>query len=279
VIFQPETIEEALGLLANSDQQLVVVSGGTDVLPAIRSGKYASCSFLDISHLKGLSFCYQDQDFLYLGPSLTHTQVLEHELIGSEVPLLCAACSSIGSPQIRNLGTLGGNLITLASCADSVPALLTLRANLTFISNRGSRTITLSEYLRSPVCEPAELLTSIAIPLLPGSGWVFYHKKISRRQAASKSRMSIALLARMDAGRFASCTLACGAITSIPRLFPSVGALVEGEIPSEELGRQAGLLATQEISESAAVRQSYRYKLPVLQELVKRAIVSCGSPS
>jgi len=279
VIFQPEIIEDALDLLADSEQQLVVVSGGTDVLPAIRSGKYASRSFLDISHLKGLSFCYQEHGFLYLGPSLTHTQVLEHEVIGAEAPLLCAACSSIGSPQIRNLGTLGGNLVTLASCADSVPALLALHATLTFCSRQISRTVSLSDYLSSPVCEPDELLTSIAIPLLVGSGWTFYHKKIARRQAASKSRMSIAMLARMDAGRFATSSFACGAVTSTPWLFPSISALVEGEIPSEELGKQAGLLAAQEISNGAPGRQSYSYKLPVLQELVKRAIVSCGSIS
>jgi len=279
VIFQPETIEDALGLLAHSDQVLVVVSGGTDVLPAIRSGKYASRSFLDISHLKDLSFCYQEQGFLYLGPSLTHTQILEHEMIRAGVPLLCAACSSIGSPQIRNLGTLGGNLITLASCADSVPALLALGATLVFSSSRGSRSISLPEYLSSPVCAPTELLTSIAIPLLLGSGWTFYHKKIARRQAASKSRMSIALLAQMEAGRFASGTLACGAVTSTPRLFSSVSALLEGKFPSDELGRQAGLLVAQEITKSAPVRQSYLYKLPVLQELVKRAIVSCGGIS
>ena len=276
MIFQPETRKDALALLAQYGSQLVVVSGGTDVLPSLRAGKYADSSFLDISHLKDLSFCYQENGYLYLGPSLTHTQILEHELVRSLIPLLGSACSSIGSPQIRNRGTLGGNVITLASCSDSIPALLVLGARLTFTSSSGSRTITLSEYLVSPTCESSELLTCISLPLPSGSGWAYYHKKIARRQAAAKSRMSVALVARMEEGRFSSCSIACGAVTSVPYLFSSASDLVVGQCPSEALGRLSGVLAAKEISENAPMRQSYAYKLPVLQELVKRAIVSCG---
>lgn len=276
MIFQPETMKDALSLLAYYGNQLVVVGGGTDVLPALRAGKYGTSSFMDISRLDELSFCYKENDWLFLGPSLTHTQILEHELVRSLVPLLGSACSSIGSPQIRNRGTLGGNIITHAACSDSLPALLVLHARLTFTSSHGSRTVPLSEYLSSPICESSELLTCIAIPLSFGTGWTYYHKKIARRQAAAKSRISIAMMARMEAGRFSSCSIVCGAVTPVPWFIASASDCVLGEIPSEELGRQAGALAIKEISENVPMRHSYAYKLPVLQELVKRAIVSCG---
>ena len=210
-----------------------------------------------------------------VGPLATHTEVSENSAVGSRARLLAIASSEIGSPQIRNRGTIGGNICNASPCADTAPPLMVLGAVLALRSQRGTREVSIEDAILSPyrtALAEDEVLTDIRFNLPPeGTGSAFI--KLGRRNALSISRMSIAVLARKDARRILrDVRLAGGSIAPTPRRFRTVESILEGNEPTPALFEAAGNEMIAEMIRVTGTRWSSPYKEPVVAALLRRAL-------
>ncbi|NOZ71093.1 MAG: xanthine dehydrogenase family protein subunit M, partial [Chloroflexi bacterium] len=169
----PATLREALAALADHAQnQPRLVAGGTDVMVEIEHGAPAPQTLIDISRLPGLDQIKLQQDRIHIGPLVTHNQAVAHELIAQYAWPLQRACWEVGAPQIRNRGTIAGNLATASPANDTIPALWVLEAEVTLASVRGERTLSFPQFfqgVRKTALAPDEMIVDISFPLPPAS--------------------------------------------------------------------------------------------------------------
>src|ERR1035438_1499842 len=166
-----ETIAEACNVLAGHETGITILAGGTDVLIELRRGTTkAPKVVLDIAGVPELGGIDEADGSIIIKPLTTHTELRRSDLVQKFAPLLRSAASSIGSPQIRDRGTLGGNIMNAAACADTVPPLIALSATVTLQSKAGCRELALADLFVKPYqtkAKPDELLTAIHFPKLP----------------------------------------------------------------------------------------------------------------
>jgi CO/xanthine dehydrogenase FAD-binding subunit len=282
----PDTPEEAAALLTRYNGLLV--AGATDILPRMRNqtlsggfptpGLRGHDACIDISSLEALKQIEVSGGFLKIGSAVTHSRLALDPLILRHAPLLAAAAGVVGSPQVRNRGTLGGNIITLAACADTVPALAVHDGTLNFYRARGGgafREVPVKDYLEDPAgrcIEGEELLFDVRIPLSRSGNWRYHFEKIARREGAAKSRVSLACAVEFSKGIITDARIALGAVTSAPRRFTGVEALLTGKKPEAALFAGAGAELAAEIKALSGMRASFVYKLPVVQDLLARIL-------
>ncbi len=267
---KPETPNEALDLLSSGE--FIPIAGGTDLIPQLRGGKPSQ--LLDISRL-GMSFINDDNNFIEIGAACTHTILSTNNMIKENLPLVSRATSLVGSWQIRNRGTVGGNIINASPCADSVPALLNYDAELTLLSRKGKRTISLGQFVIGPyktLINPDELLYSIRCHKAVGPSGSSYIK-LGRRQAVNISRMTLAAtIMRDDKGIIKNAIIAGGSIFPAPSRMNDLEKLLNGQKISEKLFEDAANFAAELMLKESGYRWSTPYKKPVLIGLMKRAL-------
>jgi xanthine dehydrogenase iron-sulfur cluster and FAD-binding subunit A len=274
-------IAEACQALAKHGAGARVLAGGTDLLIEWRrSAAKLPPVVVDISSVEALRGIAEDGDAVVVRPLTTHSQLLQSNVLRQFAPLLAAAAAGIGSPQIRNRGTVGGNLMNAATCADTVPPLVALGAVVTLQSARGSRRLNLAELFVKPyqtVARPDEILTEIRFPKLPartGSAFI----KLGRRNALAISRLSVAAVVQLgDDGRIAAARIVPGATFPTWRRVAEAEAMLIGEKPVEKLLAAAGAKVSEVMIKETGRRWSTEYKEPVIAVLVRRALEQCAS--
>jgi xanthine dehydrogenase FAD-binding subunit len=273
------TLEQALAALDGPAGQARVLAGGTDLLLELRRpGGGVPRTVVDVSRLSELSGIAEADGVIRVGPLTTHAELSRSPLLKERAGFLAAAAAAVGSPQIRNRGTIGGNIMNAATCADTVPPLVALGARLTLRSVRGSRAVEVAEFFEKPYvtrARPGELLVAIDFPPLPpGARSTFL--KLGRRNALSISRLSVAAsLVRDAAGAITGARIVPGAALPVWRRVAGAEALLEGRQPSPELFAAAGRSAADVMIEMTGRRWSTEYKEPVLAVLVRRALEAC----
>jgi len=275
------TIAEACQELAKHGDGARVLAGGTDLLIEWRrSSAKLPPVVVDISsvgELRGISEAGGD---IVIKPLTTHSQLLESDVTGRFAPLLAAAAAGIGSPQIRNRGTVGGNLMNAATCADTVPPLVALGAVVTLQSARGTRQLSLADLFVKPyqtVARPDEILTGICFPQLPPrSGSAFI--KLGRRNALSISRLSVAAVLQLgDDGRILAARIVPGAAFPAWRRVTEAEEILIGAKPDGKLFAAAGAKVSEAMIKETGRRWSTEYKAPVIAVLARRALEQCTS--
>ena len=215
-----------------------------------------------------------------LKPLTTHGQLLRSGLLRRFAPLLASAAASIGSPQIRSRGTLGGNLMNAATCADTVPPLVALGATVTLQNKTSRRKLELANLFVKPYqtrAKPDELLTLVQFPKLPPDARGAFIK-LGRRNALSISRLSVAALLRLDAsGRIADARIVPGAAFPTWKRVTAAEQMLLGEKPAAKLFAAAGLKVSEEMIKETGRRWSTEDKEPVISVLVRRALEECAA--
>jgi CO/xanthine dehydrogenase FAD-binding subunit len=277
--FVPHSLEEACALLAELSTDAKILAGGTDVLVEMRKpGSHSSKAMVDIAGLVSLDGIEESDDTIIIKSLTTHTGILRSTIVAEFAPLLKQAAAGIGSPQIRNRGTIGGNIMNAAACADTVPPLIALGARITLRSSRGERVLSLAEFFVKPYETAArrdEILTQIQFPKLPqGAKSAFI--KLGRRNALSISRLSVAAILRYDAsGAITDARIVPGAAFPRWQRVPDAENLLLGKKPSKELFTAAGKKVSDVMIAYTGRRWSTEYKEPVLALLVRRALEAC----
>ena len=276
------SLKEVLDLKAARGEGAAVLAGGTDLAIRLRDrgpggGALTLC---DITPLSELRFIREEGGGLALGPLTTHAELTSSPLLRAAAPALADAAGSVGSTQIRAMGTIGGNVCNASPCADTVPALLLCDAMLTLSSASGEREVPLGAFIKGPyrtLLRPDEVLTRVSLrPPARGSGMAFF--KLGRRNACSIARMNFAAAVRTGGGGvIEEARVAAGSVTPTAMRFTAIEGFLKGKAPTRDLCREAGVLMARIMVDVSGRRWSTPYKEPVSAALCARVLVkACG---
>ncbi len=269
------SIEQAVQLLADPAHVSRPLAGGTDILVYIRHEKPNFDRVVDITRVPELKIIERRGDEIVIGAAVTYTEAAESPLLQEVAACLVQACLTVGGPAIRNTGTLGGNVVNAAACADGVPPLVCLDAVAHLQRVDGKRSLPVSEFIQGANktgIRPGELLTHFTFPVPPaGARQVFI--KLGRRNAQAISRLSVAAAGRVDArGRVDYVRLVPGAAMPSPRRILAVEEMLLGQVPTEELLAEAGRKTAEAMIQVTGRRWSTEYKEVAIQGLAERAL-------
>ncbi len=276
IFHQPHSLTEALGLLAQYGKGARILAGGTDMLIYLRSRRNLEGveHIIDIGTLHDLEYIRQDGENLRIGCLATHTQVAQSPLIRQHAGLLGKAAAAVGSPQVRNRGTIGGNVANAAVCADTVSSLVALEACVKLEKVGEHRWLPLEDFITGPnriQLEAGEMLTEIAFAKLPTSaGWGF--TRLARREALAIARMNVGVVLDIEKGKISYASIAPGSVLPRPARITAAEEILLGQAPNQDLARQAGEAVAATMVAVSGRRWSTDYKEPVIIALVERAI-------
>ncbi len=200
---QVSSIEEALVLLNKFPENSKIVAGATDLWLEYKNGSHVNVeNLIDISRIKKLDEISEKEydNSIHLGPLVTHAHCIRSEIIQNNVTCLYEACLSVGSPQIRNRGTVVGNIVTGSPANDTISALMTLNANIVAQSIDGVRIIPIVEFykgVRKTILKKNELVTDIWF-INPGDNSFSFFKKQGLRKAQAISLLNVSLVCQYD---------------------------------------------------------------------------------
>lgn len=272
---QPATLNEALRLLQKHSGKACPVAGDTDL--ALRAGRSAQV-LVDITRL-GLSYIKREGKGFRIGATTTMATLEESVLVQRLANgILSKAASTCGSPQLRNVATLGGNLVNASPAADSATPLLTLDAEVILQGVRHKRRVPLVEFFLAPhkTALKGELLTEIVIPPCKlHAAWCF--EKFGRTEP-DISIVSVSVGLQLDAqGRCTWVRIALGAVAPTPMRAIKAEALMSGQVLTEKLIERAGQSAAEESRPIDDLRASAEYRRDISRVLVRRALQACAA--
>lgn len=272
---QPETPQEAVAMHAEYGGRALYCAGATDILVAAREDETLRKKILiDINGLEQLRSIHEENDMIQIGALCTHAEIAKSDLIRRYCGALSKGCLSVGSPQIRNRGTIGGNIGNASPAADLFGPLALLRANVMLLGENGLRSLPLNQVVAGPyrnTLEENELVLGVTVDKLDGYRQDYY--KLGRREALAISRLTVSAAARLDGnGTIMDLRVALGAALPKPLLFEDVDALAVGKTPSDKVAQQVAEALSQKLPEIAGIRASTRYKQPVSRNLTLRML-------
>ena len=198
-IFLPETLDDLWALL-DGEPDSVLYAGGTDLLVKKRAGLISPRSLICLERIEELRKIEDDSGTIYLGACVTHSQILGHPVLNERVPILTKAIQTLGSPLIRNMGTLGGNICTASPAADTLPPLYTLGAEVRIRSKKRSRKRALHEFVSGPgktSLRPKEIVFGIGVKKDLDYN-VHHYEKVGQRKALAIAVASLAALIKVS---------------------------------------------------------------------------------
>lgn len=268
---KPRTLAEALELKKKIPGSRFV-AGGTDLLVQIKSRTVFPEALISLRSVAGLSSIEINGE-AKIGALVTASDLLEHPGIQSFYPLLSEAARHLGSPQIRNVATIGGNLCNCSPCADLALALLVLEAGVKISGADGSRVIPVEDFFVGPgvpCLSPEQVLTEILLkPPSDRARTVFYKKG---RVKLDLAIASTAVLLEMEEETCRKARIAAGSAAPVPLRLTEVESLLEQKALSPELADQAQSLARKIVSPITDVRGSEEYRREIVGVFVKRSI-------
>jgi len=264
----PKTLKKALVLLS---KEYRIISGGTDVIIELRKRNEPE-KLLNISQLTELKKIKKSKGEIFIGGTASVTNIISHKAIKKHLPLLVEACSLIGSKQIRNRATLGGNIVNAAPCADSVPPLIMYDARVIVRSGNGSREVPVKDFViknYQTQIQPDEILTAIVIPIPQKK---FYHNyyQLGRRNAVNITRMSVgAMISFNNNNQIEDCRIAAGSLFDRPQRIAEIEEMLIGKNLSKTLIDEIEIPLQKIIDTAIGKRWSSEYKTPVFINLCK----------
>ncbi len=321
-LFQPASIDDALGLLNKYGTEAWVMAGGMDSFDWLKDRTKRPSYVVDLSQIEGLRGIKEVNGGLEIGATTPLTEVVTHPVVKDKFSILAEAAELVASPQIRNQGTLGGNLSQDTRCwyyrsgwscyraggnicyadtptainrehailqqdrcvavspSDTAPALIALDAELVIRSSAGERVVKAEDYFLGPqiditrmtVLRPGELLTTIRIPAT-WAGAQFYFEKVRDRNVWDFPLVNVASAIKFTGNTIQQARIAVGAVAARPLRLTAVEAAIAGKPRTEDTAAMAGQLAI-----DGAVPLRYNaYKIPLMRNLVKRAIRGTGA--
>jgi xanthine dehydrogenase YagS FAD-binding subunit len=316
-LFQPATVEDAMRLLGQYREEAWVMAGGLDSFDWLKDRIKRPKVVVDLSQVKELSGVRPADGGLEIGATTTLTEVVRHPVVREKYSILSQGAEAAASPQIRNQGTLGGNVSQDTRCwyyragwdcyraggntcfadtptainrehailgadrcvavnpSDSAPALIALDAKFVIQTPKGESVVDAEDYFIGPgtditrmnILRPGDLLTAIRLPA-DWAGTQFYFEKVRDRNVWDFPLMNVASAMVVTGGKIERIRLAVNAAAARPLRLKAVESAVVGKSPDAATGEMAGRLAI----EGAKPLRFNAYKIPLMRNLVKRAI-------
>ena len=316
-LYQPVQVEDALEIASRFADRGWLVGGGQDTYGWLKDRAKEVNALIDLSGIESLRGVRETDDGIEIGALTTLTEVINNEIIQQRYSLLSDAAKQVASPQIRNIGTLGGNVSQDVRCwyyrrglscyraggnlcyadtpqgmnrehalfdssrcvaagtSDTAPALVALDASMVIRNSTGERVVSAEDFFVGPandiknttILRPGEILTGVRIP----STWAnasFYWEKVADRNVWDFSLVNIAAAFKLNGDAIEDSRIVAGAVQTTPRRLTNVENAIQGQTKNLATGESVKQIA----SEGARALAHNGFKIPLLQNLVKRAI-------
>ncbi|HDS16333.1 MAG TPA: xanthine dehydrogenase family protein subunit M [Proteobacteria bacterium] len=276
----PTTLAEACALLEKHQGRIKLKAGGTDMLVRLSHRAVKPDYLLSIKQLPGLNEISHDQENgLTIGALALLRQVESHPLILEKAPMVARAAHATATVQIRNMGTVMGNLCNASPSADNIPTLMAMNASITTVSGKGAREIPLDEFFLGPgrtALAADEIATAIKVPAASLQNGVSY-QKISPRSKVDIAAVNIGAMIALDAEkRCREVRIVMGAVGPTPLHAMQAEAFLPGKFLNEETLAEAGRLAAEDAAPISDVRASREYRKLMVEVLTKRALLEAA---
>jgi len=279
---QPSGLEEALDMLNDLEGLVTPVAGCTDFIPGLRRGTLSfedGLHLVDLRRVDELNRIDIANGRVRIGAAVTLSRILTSGLIRQHVPVLWEAVDDLASWQIRNTGTVGGNLCTASPAADTAPPLLVMDAQVVLRTKTESRKLPLAEFFLGPgktILKEREILTEIQLQA-QSHGHRSKRIKLGRRSLFTLAIVSVAVLTRILDNRFETVRIAFGSVAPTPLRASKTEAFLTGRMVDRQTIEHAAELASKETRPIDDVRASSAYRKDMAEVLTRRALEICCS--
>jgi CO/xanthine dehydrogenase FAD-binding subunit len=272
----PKSIEEALQVLQSHAGEARIIAGGTDLIPELKDRVRKVRCLVDISQIEPLKNIELRGDLIRIGAGVTHAQVASSALVRERATLLSEAASAVGSPLIRNQGTIVGNVVNAQPAADTAVALFSLCAEVEILSARGVTLVPIEQTYEKPgvskVNSTSEIVTALYIRSLhvdEGSAFV----RLAQRKALALPMLNVAAVVTVQGGRFKDTRITIGPVAPLPFRSREAEALLNNGAAGSELVDKAAEAASSEAHpRDSAFRGSAEYRREMVKVFVRRAL-------
>ena len=273
---EPATVEEACRILGELGEKAKTLAGGTDLFVNMKKKVLAPEHVVSLDRIESLSELGPSNGTLRIGACVKAAEIAESDAVGVDFPALQGGASKLGSPLIRNLATIGGNLVSARPAADFPPPLMAYGAKVVLKSSSGERTVAVSDFIEGPgqtIISPEEILDSFLLEkpeAHSGSAYI----KLGIREALEISLVNVAVFmtAEGPGGPIKAARVVMGSVGPTPLMSLSAEKVLLGEKPSEALFLAAGEAAAMDSRPIDDFRASADYKRAMVKELTRRAL-------
>lgn len=279
--FAPRKIEEALEILSKYGKGIKVIAGGTDLLIQYYDRLYEVNGWLDLKNIKELKDIRIHKNQIEIGAMVSHAQLEKSEDIKEYFPVLNQAAADIGSPQIRNRGTIGGNIVNASPAGDLLAPLMAYDAQFRLLSIQGEKIVPAEEFFIGPkktILEPAQLLTQVILPL-PSERTYGCWIKIGKRKALIIATITLALVVEMaeDNKTVKDVRTCLGSVAPTPIEIEEIREKMIGKKFSELDFNQLGQIVEDKISPIDDIRGTREYRKDVAKNIMINALKEIDS--
>jgi len=285
--YRPGGLDEALLLLAELPNPRPL-AGGTDLLVQLHRDAHLEelrqrpakpwmsrpVQLVDLSGIPELRRFEVNDRFVKLGAGVRLSEIAANGWFQANVPFLAAAAASIGSPQIRNLATIGGNICNASPAADSVPPLLCLDAEVQICYREGERTISLRNFATGPQqngLQKGELVTGIRFEV-PGSGSRQFFRKLGQRKGTAIAKINLALMVEMNADTVADVRVALGAVAPTVIRATETERFLKGKPLTDSVVKEAARICRTEVAPIDDIRSTREYRSAMAGTLLEMGL-------
>ena len=276
-LYQATDIADAVRAL-HQDEHAIVISGGTDVLIQCREGRLAGCSLVSIHGIPALMGIEETPDGeVIIRAATSFSHITNSPMIQRTMPMLGYAVDQVGGPQIRNTGTIGGNVCNGVTSADSASSLWALNATLELVGSEGTRMVPIRSFYTGPsktVRKQDELLVAIHIAKADYEGFGGCYLKYGKRNAMEIATLGCAAMVKLSADKqhIDELRLAYGVAAPTPMRCIATEAAAQGAYIDADLLAKIAAGAVNEVKPRSSWRASKEFRLQLVSELSKRAV-------
>ena len=273
-VFMPRSLDELWQCLEDVPKSLLY-AGGTDVLVKVRKGLADAPAYICLERIEQLRGVVDLGESIHIGAATTHAQLLEDPLVSKHLGVLHQAIGVLGSPPIRAMGTIGGNLGTASPAGDTLPPLFVLRAEVELASRNGTRTLAIRDFIRGPgstTLQQGEVLKAVCVRK-PRGRTIHHFEKVGQRNALACSLASLAVLLRIsEAGTVEQADLAWGSVGPGIVVAPEATRVLVGGTLTRDALNAAAAAARAAVTPIDDVRAGADYRRMVAGNLLLRLV-------
>ena len=280
-LHQPRALATACELKHQLSHKSYFLAGGTDLVIAVKEQGLSPDSIIDLKRIPDLAGVADNADgSLTIGALTTLAEIESSATIVERYPFLAQAAGEVGSLQIRNRATIGGNIANASPSADTIPSLMAMNASLRVSDGTNQRSSTFEDFLLGPgqtALRDGEILTAVVVPPTDGRLRGEYIK-LSPRHAMDLAIVGVAVtLVTDEQRRVEAAAIALGAVAPTPIRARTAEAHMLGRVLEEDLAEAAGAIGAEECSPIDDVRSSADYRREMVRVLIKRALLNAAA--
>lgn len=272
----PETVREAMDLLAEWSGQARIVAGGTDLVLQLKRGERQAACLIDISRIEEMRGIEESNGTITLGAAVTHAEAAASPLVRMVAQVLAQAASEVGSPEIRNVATIGGNVVNAQPAADTALALLALEAEAEVVGASGAHWVPLLDLYQgagaSAVDSTAEVVCRFRFKVPTGQVGSAY-RRLGKCKSIALPVLCAATIVRLEADRVVSASIGLGPVAPLPFRPTEAERWLAGQPATAETAKQAAALAQEEAQpRDSLLRCAREYREAMVGVLVQSTL-------